>query len=207
MGGLFELGCRAMQFRILTALIVFLGSYLPLSLILLAQNYDYSASTLPLCWRIWSSGCKFPLKNPDFAISAFVICATCFLITLVVLALLIKPKHEIVVLEAKYVPTDLMNYTLPYVVSFMSIDYQDMSKFVGLVIFLAWMFWITYKSGQVLLNPLLIVFGWRLYDLRYRFPAESEEFGHTARALSTGPIEAGETHRHTAVAEVLAIKP
>jgi hypothetical protein len=195
-----------MQFRILTALTIFLGSYLPLSLILLAQNYDYSASTSSLCWRLWSSGCKTPLKNPEFAISAFLVCATCFLVTLIVLAL-VKPKHEIVMLEAKYIPTDLMNYTLPYVVSFMSIDYQDMSKFIGLAIFLAWMFWITYRSGQVLLNPLLIVFGWRLYDLRYRFPAEPKDVEHTARALSRGPIEAGETHRQVPLADILAIKP
>src|SRR5487761_1483536 len=98
-----------MQFRILTALTIFLGSYLPLSLILLAQNYDYSASTSSLCWRLWSSGCKTPLKNPEFAISAFLVYATCFLVTLIVLAL-VKPKHEIVMLEAKYIPTDLMNY-------------------------------------------------------------------------------------------------
>ena len=38
-----------------------------------------------------------------------------------------------------------MNYTLPYVVSFMSIEYHDTGKFVGLIIFLAWMFWITYR--------------------------------------------------------------
>jgi hypothetical protein len=195
-----------MQFRILTALTIFLGSYLPLSIILLAQNYDYPASTTSLCWRPWSSACKIPLKNPEFALSAFFACAACFLITLVVLAL-VKPKHEIVILEAKYIPTDLMNYTLPYVVSFMSIDYQDMSKFLGLVIFLAWMFWITYRSGQVLLNPLLIVFGWRLYDLRYRFPSEPKDLEHTARALAKGTIEAGETHRQVALADILAIKP
>lgn len=195
-----------MQFRFLTALTIFLGSYLPLSLILLAQNYDYSASTMSLCWRLWSSDCRIPLKNPQFAIWAFLICAICFLITLIVLAL-IKPKHEIVILESRYIPTDLMNYTLPYVVSFMSIDYQDMSKFIGLAIFLGWMFWITYRSGQVLLNPLLIVFGWRLYDLRYRFPAEPLDQEHTARALSSRAIEAGETHRQVALADILAIKP
>jgi hypothetical protein len=53
-----------------------------------------------------------------------------------------------------------MNYVLPYVVSFMSIDYQVTGKFVGFLIFLGWMFLITYKSGQIMLNPLLTVFGW-----------------------------------------------
>lgn len=39
-----------MQFRLLTALVVFIGSYLPLSLILLAQNFEFGALKRPLCW-------------------------------------------------------------------------------------------------------------------------------------------------------------
>jgi len=195
-----------MQFRILTAAVIFLGSYLPLSMILLAQNFDYSSVALRVCWKVWQPICHVPLKNPGFALSIFCVCAVCFLVTLFVLAL-VKPKHEIELLEAKYIPTDLMNYTLPYVVSFMSIDYQDKSKFVGLVIFLAWMFWIIFKSGQILLNPLLIVFGWRLYDLKYRFPTDPNKTEYTSRALSRGSIDASETHRQVALADILAIKP
>jgi len=195
-----------MQFRILTAVVIFLGSYLPLSMILLAQNYDYTAVSLPFCWQVWRLYCNFPLKNPTFAVSIFCVCAVCFLFTLIVLAF-VKPKHEIEILEAKYIPTDLMNYTLPYVVSFMSIDYQDISKFVGLVIFLIWMFWITYKSGQILLNPLLIVFGWRLYELKYRFAADQTGHERISRALSKGSIDAGETHRQINITDIFAIKP
>jgi hypothetical protein len=193
-----------MQFRLLTAIVVFLGSYLPLSVILLAQNLDFGALHRGLCWPPGLAGCGIPLKNPGFALTAATICALCFFVTLFVLAL-VKPKHEIVLVEAKYIPTDLMNYTLPYVVSFMSIDYQDMSKFVGLVIFLAWMFWITYKAGQILLNPLLIAFGWRLYELRYHFASDKQE--HISRALSKGSIDSGETHLHTNIADILMIKP
>lgn len=192
-----------MRFRVLTAIVVFLGSYLPLSMILLAQNYDYSAS---FCWTLWEPTCQLPLRNPVFSLSAFCICAACFLITLFVLTL-VKPKHEIELIEAKYIPTELMNYTLPYVVSFMSIDYQDTSKFVGLTIFLVWMFWITYKSGQVLLNPLLIVLGWRLYDLTYQFPADPKKTQLSNQALSRHAIAAGETHRQIALADILLIRP
>jgi hypothetical protein len=192
------------RFRFLTAVSVFLGSYLPLSVILLAQNFDFGAIHRDLCWPPGHSGCSIPLQNPGFALTAVLICALCFFVTLCVLSV-VKPKHEIVLVEATYIPTDLMSYTLPYVVSFMSIDYQDMSKFVGLVIFLAWMFWITYKAGQILLNPLLIVFGWRLYELKYHFASDKRE--HISRALANGSIDAGETHRHVHIADILLIKP
>jgi LSD1 subclass zinc finger protein len=194
------------QFRLLTAVIVFLGSYLPLSLILLAQDFNYEAPKTTFCWRIWEAGCRIPLKNPRFAVSIFIACALCFLVTLIVLAVL-KPKQEIFLVESKYIPTDLMNYTLPYVVSFMSIDYHDTAKFVGLVIFLGWMFWITYKSGQILLNPLLIVFGWRLYELKYRYTSDPTKQEYISRALSKGAIEAGDTCRQINVSDILAIKP
>jgi hypothetical protein len=195
-----------MQFRVLTAAVVFLGSYLPLSLILLAQDYNYTAAALPICWKMWRAECVLPLKNPVLAVSIFGLCAACFLITLIVLGL-VRPKHEIVVVEAKYIPAELMNYVLPYVVSFMSIAYEDTSKFVGLIIFLGWMFWITYKSGQILLNPLLIVLGWRLYDLKYYFPSDPNKIERTSKVLSGGSLDAGETHRQVPIADILAIKP
>lgn len=192
-----------MQFRILTAVVIFLGSYLPLSMILLAQDYDYARSG-SACW-LWEHACQLSLKHPRFSLSIFLLCLACFFITLFVL-MIVKPKREIELIDVKYIPTDLMNYTLPYVVSFMSIDYQETSKFVGLVIFLVWMFWITYKSGQVLLNPLLIVLGWRLYDVTYQFPTDRENKKFGAQALSRKEIAAGEVHRQEQLAEILLIK-
>lgn len=195
-----------MQFRILTAVVVFLGSYLPLSVILLAQDFDYDDLNGSLCWTFWKVSCRVPLKHPMFAIAILIVCAICFFATLIVLSV-VKPRQEIVLLEARYIPTDLMNYTLPYVVSFMSIDYHDTSKFVGLLVFLAWMFWITYKSGQILLNPILIVFGWRLYELKYRYASDQSKQEFISRALSKGPIDVGEVHRQISIADIQMIKP
>jgi hypothetical protein len=178
-----------MRLRLIFALLVFAGSYLPLSMILLAQNYEYGATGASLCWRIWGPGCHMPFRNAAVATSIFLFCLVSFLVTLLLLAL-VKPKHEIQLTEAKYVPTDLMNYTLPYVVSFMSIDYQDAAKFVGLIIFLTWMFWITFRSGQIFLNPVLIVFGWRLYDIQYYFASDTKQIKHSDILLiKPNPLE------------------
>lgn len=192
-----------MQFRLITSFIIFTGSYLPLSLILLAQNFDYAALDKPICWAFWASNCTLPLKNPGLALSIFFACVACFMVTLLVLAL-VKPKHEIVVTSASHVPADLMNYTLPYIVSFMSLDYQEPGKFVGVLIFMAWMFFITHKSGQILLNPVLIAFGWRLYDLTYRYAGDQVE--HTSRALSLAVVTADERVRQVPVQDLLIIK-
>ncbi|HBZ1360891.1 TPA: hypothetical protein MJE59_16030 [Klebsiella pneumoniae] len=46
----------------------------------------------------------------------------------------------------------------------MGISYDEPQKLIGFLVFLLWMFAITYKSGQILMNPLLIIMGWRLYE-------------------------------------------
>jgi hypothetical protein len=116
---------------------------------------------------------------------------------------LVRPKKRITVTEAKYVPTDLMNYTLPYIVSFMSIDYHDTGKFIGFTVFLGWMFWISYKSGQILMNPLLIALSWRLYEIKFFYAGGDAE--HMTRALVKGHLAPGE-YDHSQVQDLLLVK-
>lgn len=192
-----------MQFRSLTALVVFIGSYLPLSLILLAQNIDYAALGRRFCWPLKSGLCALPINSPIFSIGLFALTLICFGVTLFALRL-IRPSVDIEVIESDYVPTDLMNYSLPYVVSFMSVDYQDTGKFVGFLVFLAWMFWITLRAGQIILNPVLIAMGWRLYTITYRFAGSSNVF--KASALSKGHLNPGANKQYT-LQDIQIIKP
>ena len=194
-----------MQFRPLASAAIFLGSYLPLAVILLVQDVDYSLLKNGLCWWVFgkNSSCVLPFAHPVFSLVTLVVCISCFCLTLVTLSDA-KPKLPIRVTEAKYIPAELMSYTLPYVVSFMSIGYQETGKFVGFVIFLAWMFWITHKSGQILVNPLLAAFGWRLYEIKYCFLGTTAI--HSGRALVRGAIEPEHTYPHVAIQDIVILK-
>jgi hypothetical protein len=196
---------NGVQFRSLASVAIFLGSYLPLAVILLVQDANYSLLESGLCWRLFSrnSSCVLPFAHPVFSLVAVVICLLCFCLTLVTLSDA-KPKLPIRVTEAKYIPAELMSYTLPYVVSFMSIGYQETGKFVGFVIFLAWMFWITHKSGQILVNPLLAAFGWRLYEIKYCFLGTTAI--HSGRALVRGAIESEHIYSHVAIQDIVVLK-
>ncbi len=191
-----------MQFRLLTALIVFIGSYLPLSVILLVQNFDFTVIGKPFCWLIFDRGCTLPLISPIFSIGLFALTLKCFCVTLIALKF-IRPSIDVEIIDAEYVPTDLMNYTLPYVVSFMSVDYQDTGKFFGFLVFLGWMFWITHRAGQVILNPVLIAMGWRLYAITYRFSGSQNVF--KASALSKGHLNPG-FHKQCTVQDIQIFK-
>ncbi len=188
----------------MTSLAVFLGSYLPLGVILLVQDVNYR-NYQPDCWEFWRKDCGWlpTLEQPYFSLPIFLVSAFCFLVAIYALVST-NPKNPIEIESAKYIPAELMSYTLPYVVSFMSLDYQQTGKFVGLVVFLLWMFWITHRSGQLLLNPIFIAFGWRLHEISYRFPGSNKT--HQGRALSNGSICPNKQYVHALIQDVIVIK-
>jgi hypothetical protein len=148
--------------------------------------------------------CIIPFRNGAFSLVIFAICSVSFVVSIGALAA-VKPKIPVDIREAKHVPAELMSYTLPYVVSFMSLDYHETGKFVGLLIFLSWMFVITYRSGQLILNPLFSVLGWRLYEIKYVFPGSENEY--VGRVLSRSLLEPGRRYPHSAIQDILIIKP
>lgn len=195
-----------MQLRLLPSVAIFLGSYLPLTVILLVQDINYSLVKNGLCWRVWGkdSLCISPFAHPLLGFTTLGICLLSFCLTLLTLGVS-DPKPSITVKEMKYIPAELMSYTLPYVVAFMGIGYQEIGKFIGLAIFLGWMFWITHKSGQVLVNPLLAVFGWRLYEIKYSYPGDAVVYN--GRALVKGIIETEHAYPHAVIQDVLVLRP
>ena len=139
---------------------------MPLAIILAVQNIPANWWSQQLCTStsFKAGNCLFvPFENPILSLT-FLSVAT--LATFLAKASLQKIKYPFVVIVArlKTTPNEIINYTFPYVVSFMGIAYDDPQKLVGFSVFLAWMFAITLRSGQILMNPLLLIFGWKLYE-------------------------------------------
>jgi hypothetical protein len=80
----------------------------------------------------------------------------------------LRYKYPIVVIESKPIPSELISYSFPYIVSFIGVDYGAAGKMAGLIAFLAWLFLITYRAGQIIMNPILLVIGWNLYEVRIK---------------------------------------
>jgi hypothetical protein len=168
-----------------------------------AADFPNSLLGHPFCWPLNAPICVLPLRDAGYSIGLLAVTSACFGLTVLALVL-VRTSQDVVVREAEYVPTDLMNYTLPYVVSFMGINYHETDKFIGFCVFLTWMFWITHKSGQVLLNPILIALGWRLYNVTYNFPGSGDAY--KGRALVKGYLEPGR-YRQWPVQDIQIIKP
>jgi hypothetical protein len=54
----------------------------------------------------------------------------------------------------------------------MGVDYGSVGKIAGLAVFLLWLFLITYRGGYIIMNPILLILGWNLYE------AEAQINGH-----------------------------
>ena len=193
-----------MRPRFIISLMIFLASYLPLSAILLAQDFRFEVIGEPFCNPFSSAtNCESPFSNGEFSITIFLVCLICLVISLTAIQS-VRAKRSISIVSAKHSPAELINYSIPYVVSFMSIGYDDTGKFIGLIIFLAWMFWLSHMSGQIILNPVLIAFGWRFYEVTYRHAGS--ETTHTGFALAKDEIRANEQWKHAQIRDILVLK-
>lgn len=195
-----------MQLRRLVGFALFVGSYFPLALILLVQDIDPIAIKAgycpgPLAWV--QGACRLPLLHPALSAGAATLSVCCVILTLIILRG-IPMGHRIRVLEAKHVPADLINYVIPYVVSFMGIDFGAPTKLAGFLVFFVWLYWITYRSGQVIMNPLLVVFGWQLFEIRYSFLQSSDV--RSGRALARFELEPGHLYRKSDLQDVLIVR-
>jgi len=177
-----------MEMRLFPAMILFLGSYFPLSLILLMQDIKELSWKAPLCTVTEMSTCYLPeLANPERALGLLGIC-TVSLIIFMILMKSLSGYSALEVIDSKSIPNDLINYVFPYVVSFMGLDLGGDGKFFGFLVFIVLMFVITYRSGQILMNPFLLVAGWQLYELNI----VTEGHKRCVRALSKEQVKSGD---------------
>ena len=194
-----------MQLRTTSAFALYVGSYLPLGLVLFVQDVDMAAVRRGNCpvpaWL--GDGCVVPLMHPWWAFGTLVVGIACLLLTIWTLRAIGTPT-QIQVAEAKHIPADLINYAMPYVVSFMGLDFGSATRLLGFGVFFVWIFWITYRSGQIVMNPILIVFGWRLYEIRYSFIGVEKLW--LGRALFRGEVEPGKVYRKGSLQDVIILR-
>ncbi|MBN3804965.1 hypothetical protein GXB81_18185 [Paraburkholderia sp. Ac-20336] len=192
-----------MQIKLIPAVLLFLGSYFPLALILAVQDVPNEGWGRPICksLQFWRS-CDIPqVAHPTMAYLFIVVTA----VSLVFFLWLLKHLNgttEMTIKESKSIPNDLINYAFPYIVSFMGVELGSLGKVVGFGLFMIWLFVITYRSGQILMNPLLLAAGWQLYEVQ----ADIEGNRRTLRALSRGNVVPGQVLRSCLVQGIYVLK-
>jgi hypothetical protein len=146
-----------MKLRVWTSLVFFLSSYAPLAPIIIFKDYDLKTHTF---------------RNP----TAVVIVASIAVVAGALLFVAMGRIRHGVLVRVNAVSNksgELVNYTIPYMISFFGFDLSDANAIFAFLFFLGLMYVLTVRTQNIFINPLLAVCGWALYEVTYG-PAAAE---------------------------------
>lgn len=144
-----------MKPKIITAILLFISAYTPLFIILAVKDFDFLQTY------------RFKHSIPIYILLGLTVVSICLLFYAV--NSIKRGNMPVKVMSVKSRSIDLINYTIPYIVSFFGFDLSKIEDVVSLTIFLLLMLLMTIKSKSVFMNPILLIAGYNLYDLEYEF--------------------------------------
>jgi hypothetical protein len=165
--------------------VVFITAYYPLFLILLIR--DISNVTNAGVMIGWSGGYHISYWALSFfLISSFV---SLFAFYLVRKNLIYQEGGVAInVLDRKQLHGDMLNYTLPFLIGLFAFNYESWQSIAALLVFLLFMFSFVSKDRVILLNPMFLLVGIRLYEMKYSEVGNNSE--KVKRVLCLGELKA-----------------
>jgi hypothetical protein len=140
--------------KFFTAVLLFISAYSPLFIILAVKDYDFTCQTL---------------NHPIPVIVMLSITTLSIILLFISINSIKRGTMTIDVVAVRNRSVDLINYTIPYMLSFFGIDLSRPADVISIAIFLLIMLLLTITSKSIFLNPILALVGYGLYDLDYRF--------------------------------------
>lgn len=144
----------SLRLRFWAALLLFASAYSPLMLILIVKDYDPNPlGLLP--------------RHPLICLSLLIIAiASC--VGVLHSMKEIRSGLPVEVTKAANKSGEMFGYTIPYLLSFLRVDLGDWQTMISLMIFLAMMFVVAYRTQIVFVNPVLALAGYMLIDCTFR---------------------------------------
>ena len=141
-----------MQLRMMISIPIFLSAYSPLSVIFLIQDIDFAKKEITHPWLVGTI--------------LLVSLLSCFFLWISV-SCLKTSAPPITVKSATRRSDELINYSIPYMISFVVSDMGNLNMGLSFVFFMFILYWITMRTHSVFINPILILMGYRLYNVHY----------------------------------------
>ena len=130
----------SLRLRPLVSLVLFLSAYSPLMFILLIKDMDFSQ--------------RFFVRSPTFSGILLLLAVASTAITLFTVKN-VAAGLPVTVTKAANKSGDMFGYTIPYMLSFIRIDFGEWQIIASLVLFLAVLFIMAYRTQTVFINPVL----------------------------------------------------
>ena len=167
----------SLRLRPWASLLLFLSAYSPLMLILVIKDYDATN----------------PGLLPQNSLFSGILLLIAVLSSLAVLRSVkeIDGGLTVTVTKASNKSGDMFGYTIPYMLSFMKVDLGDWQVMVSLVLFLAILFIMAYRTQTVFVNPILALAGYMLIDCTFKRDAKEVQ----AMVVTRQPLTVDDTCR------------
>ena len=141
-----------MRLRFVPSILIFLSAYSPLSVIFLIQDFDFAKKEVMHPWLVGTI--------------LFLSILSCILLWISV------NDHKtssppITIKSASNRSGELLNYSIPYMISFLVIDMGNLNLVLSFAFFMCILCWLTMKTHNVFINPVLAGMGYSLYNVRY----------------------------------------
>lgn len=139
------------QLRPLPAFVVFMSGYWPLALVITVLDFDFGKLEFTACWTVaavlvaFGSACWFTARH-------FVHYAK---------------GDRVKITATKDRSVELLNYAVPYIAGFAGMETGSLGKVLAMFIVLWVVFYVTYKTHTVVVNPFLLSLGYRLVDITF----------------------------------------
>lgn len=174
-----------MERRSITTLVpsiaIFISGYTPLFLIMVIKDIEefvwYSHDLdKPI---IWFATIKFPyfvsVANPGIVLSLIVVSVLSLILLKYVLNNIASDPFKITIKKAKSRSSEVVNYTIPYMISFVAFDLSKWQDLVSLLLFLFILCLLSIRSQSIFINPILAANGYGLYDCLYEEDGKNKE--------------------------------
>ena len=146
-------------------LVVFISSYYPLFLILLLRDMSNKEKEIELFFE----GSGYYVSC--IAVLFFTVSSVAFLVSAKLMRKLLVSQsggRKVIISKCHQVRGDMLNYTLPFLIGLFAFDYSGFQSIASLIVFLFFMFLFARNERVVLLNPMLLLVGIRLYHAEYK---------------------------------------
>ncbi|CAJ1831173.1 hypothetical protein [Aeromonas hydrophila] len=164
-------------------LLIFLCSYYPLFLILFIRDINKDTIGIPIGVVEWEHKVSF------LAITMITISSCTTLLTGYIIRSLLTSTEGACVIkltEVNAVRGDMINYTLPFLIGLFAFDYKTWQSIISLIVFLSFMFAFSRNERIILLNPMFLLLGVRLYNIKYKKIGQpNAEFSSSALCMGS----------------------
>lgn len=142
-----------MRLKFLPSVLIFISAYSPLSIIFLIQDFNWETKSV---------------NHPGILYPILGVSLLSIIILYLSVTMLKVSTPPVKVLSVSNKSGELINYSIPYMISFFVMDLAKTKLLISFGFFMFIMYVLTLKTHNIFINPVLAVIGYNIYDVKYQ---------------------------------------